>query len=189
MSTPNPPYQPEDPYSTPQGGSGQGGSGEQPAGQPPQYGQYAPQEPAQPQYGQPQYGQQQPYGQQPVYGQQPYDPAGGQPGAYPAYQGAPYGGPAFGYPKNGLAVWSLVLGILSIVCCGLFSGIPGIILGNKAQQAVARGEANNGGMATAGVVLSWVGTALFVLGLIWFFAGGGYADFQQGFQDGWNSSY
>ena len=62
-------------------------------------------------------------------------------------------GPGYGaaYPKNSLAVWSLVLGIVSFVLgCGLFTGIPAVIVGNNAKKAVARGEANNGGMATAG---------------------------------------
>jgi hypothetical protein len=165
MSTPNPP---SDPYGQPQ----QPGRPEQPAQ--PQYGQYAPQDPS----GAPQYGQpaDQPYGQQPYpqqpYGQQPY----GQAPAYPAYQGQPYGGPVYGYPKNSLAIWSLVLGIVAFVLnCSFLAGIPAIIVGTNAKKAVARGEANNGGMATAGIVLGWISTVLGVLGLIWLFGFGGWA--------------
>jgi hypothetical protein len=170
MSTPNPP---SDPYGQPQQ---QPGQPEQPAQ--PQYGQYAPQDPSgapQP-GGYPQYGQQgqpadQPYGQQP-YGQQPY----GQAPAYPAYQGQPYGGPVYGYPKNSLAIWSLVLGIAAFVLsCGFLTGIPAVIVGNNAKKAVARGEANNGGMATAGIVLGWVSIVLGVLSLVWLFGFGGLA--------------
>ena len=41
-----------------------------------------------------------------------------------------------------------------------------MIVGNNAKKAVAQGEANNGGMATAGVILGWIAIALSVLGLI-----------------------
>ena len=140
MSTPN---EPQNPY----------GSGEP---QPPQDPSGAPQYPAAPP----------PYPQGPA-APPPYPGAGAPqyPGAagtpqYPA--AAPYGsapggyaqpGPGYGaaYPKNSLAVWSLVLGIVSFVLsCGLLTGIPAVIVGNNAKKAVARGEANNGGMATAG---------------------------------------
>lgn len=174
MSTPN---QPQDPYSAPDGsGQGQqpgGGQGGQPGGIP-QYGQYTGGEPAGQPYGQQPYGQQPAYGQQPVYGQ----PAG-------APQG--YGGY---YPKNNLAVWSLVLGIVGFFVCAFFTGIPGIILGMKAKQAVARGEANNGGMATAGLVISWIATVLYVLLGIFFVIAivslGGFDAFWDEYQNGIN---
>lgn len=147
MSTPN---EPQDPYAA----GNQPGAG----GQPPQY----PGQP--PQYGTPQYGAPQPpqYGapQAPQYGAPQYDP--GQYGGTPGY--APYG-----YPKNSLAVWSLVLGILGFVACGLFSAIPAIIVGGSAKRAVAAGQANNGGMATAGIILGWVATILSIIGLVLFF--------------------
>lgn len=124
--------------STPTGQPGD----ENPYGQPNPYGQ------------QPNpYEQQPPYGQQPAYGQQPW---AGQPG----YQ-APYGG---GTQRNSLAVWSLVLGIVGL-CCGI-AGIGALVLGKQAKDAVARGEANNGGMATAGIVLGWVAIAFWILGII-----------------------
>ncbi|CAM5778145.1 DUF4190 domain-containing protein [Cellulomonas persica] len=98
------------------------------------------------------------YGQPAAYGQAPY----GQP---------PYGqAPAYGYaadlPKNGLAVWSLVLGIASLVLCGLFSGIPAIVVGNKAKRAAAAGEANNESLATGGIITGWIGTVLSGLGVL-----------------------
>lgn len=170
MSTPNPP---SDPYGAPQGG-GADQPGQQPQpGQYPQYGQYG--QPAEPQ---------QPYGQQQPYAQQPY----GQP-QYPAYQTQSYGGPVYGYPKNSLAVWSLVLSIVGAVLCGLFTAIPGVIIGYNARKAVQRGEASNGGLATAGIIVGWAAIVLTVLGGALFFFGGGWASFQQGFQDGLNSSY
>ncbi|RMI01330.1 DUF4190 domain-containing protein [Cellulomonas triticagri] len=146
MSTPN---QPQDPYSAPDGQGAGDQSGTPSAGQPggiPQYGQYTGGQPA----GDPGQG----YGQQP-YGQQPY----GQPAAYPGGAGG-YGSVA----KNNLAVWSLVLGIVGFFVCWLFTSVPGIILGSKAKQAVARGEANNGSLANAGYIVSWVVT---ILNLLW----------------------
>ncbi|WP_282943799.1 DUF4190 domain-containing protein [Cellulomonas endometrii] len=165
MSTPN---EPQDPYSAPDGqGSGdqsgsvppyQGGTPSQGAGQGgiPQYGQYTGGEPAG------------------GYGQ----PAGGygQPAAYP--QGGPQGYGAGFYPKNNLAVWSLVLAIVGFFVCSIFTSIPGIIVGSKAKQAVARGEANNGSLANAGYITSWIVTGLQVIGLIFLviaIATGGFA--------------
>jgi hypothetical protein len=61
-------------------------------------------------------------------------------------------------------VWSLVLGILGL-CCG-FLGIGAIITGYLARQAVGKGEANNGGIAMAGLILGWIAVGLWVLSLI-----------------------
>ena len=98
-------------------------------------------------------------------------PAGAQSAGYPGpgYPPAGYPGPGYpppGYafaparPRNDLAVWSLVLGLLSVVGCFFFTGVPAVVVGGKARQAAAAGEADNPGMAVAGVVLGWVGTAL-----------------------------
>ncbi|MGY4642285.1 DUF4190 domain-containing protein [Cellulomonas sp. URHB0016] len=118
--------------------------------------------------------------QYPTYGQgaeasqypPPQYPSGQYPqaGQYPA--ATPYGAGQYGYvyPKNSLGVWSLVLGILGMVLCGLFTGIPAVIVGSSAKRAVAEGEANNGGLATAGVILGWIGIGLSVLGIVlWVF--------------------
>ena len=102
-----------------------------------------------------------PYAPGPVYPSGPQYPA---PGGYAPTYGYGYG--AYGYPKNSYAVWALVLGILSLVSCGFLTGIPAIIVGNNAKKAAAVGEANNPGMATAGVVTGWIGTALSAVGLV-----------------------
>ena len=68
--------------------------------------------------------------------------------------------------KNSLGVWALVLGILSIVCCGLFTGIPAIILGNMGKKAAAEGRATNGSLANVGLILGIVGCVLTVIGFI-----------------------
>jgi hypothetical protein len=69
---------------------------------------------------------------------------------------------------NQKALWSMILGILSIVCCGLFAGIPALILGNSAQKeiAAAGGMQTGDGMAKAGVILGWISIALSIIGLI-----------------------
>ena len=108
-----------------------------------------------------------PYG--PGTGYPAYDAPAPYPGAYaPGYPG--YGYAPYGYPKNSYAVWALVLGIVSLVSCGFLTGIPAIIVGNNAKKAAAVGEADNPGMATAGVVTGWIGTALSALGLVAYLA-------------------
>lgn len=66
------------------------------------------------------------------------------------------------------ALWSMILGILGLVCCGLFAGIPALILGNSARKEIAAsgGALSGDGMAKAGVILGWIAIALSVLGLI-----------------------
>lgn len=142
--------------------------------------------------GQPAPYEQQPYGQQPYqqqpYGQQPYEQA-------PAYaqggQPAPYG--AAPLPKNSLGVWSLVLGILSVLGCGLLTGIAAIITGHKSRKAEQEGQADNGGMGLAGIITGWVGIAwttltvgFFVIGTIMAINDPAFQDsFQQGFEEGY----
>jgi hypothetical protein len=123
------------------------GSGQQQPQQPasPYEPGQAPQQPAPP------YQQQSPYQQQPAA--TPYPAAPG----YPAQ----YGGQPF--PKNDLGVWALVLGIVSIVMCGFVAGIPAVIVGGKARQAVRNGEADNDGLALGGIITGWVGIGLSVL--------------------------
>ena len=101
------------------------------------------------------------------------------PPAPPSYPGgdAPSGfGPVA--PQNQKAVWSLVLGILGIVCCGLIAAIPAVILGHLAKKevAAAAGAQRGEGMAQAGFILGIIGIVLSVLVvLFWlaFVAGGG----------------
>ena len=94
------------------------------------------------------------------------------------YGAAPPPPPGYGYggqppAGNKKAVWSLVLGILGLVCCGFFTGIPAAILGKQAQNEI---DASNGaqtgrGMATAGFVLGIIAIALGILQVILFATG------------------
>jgi hypothetical protein len=68
--------------------------------------------------------------------------------------------------KNGLGTWALVLGILSIVCCGFLSGIPAIILGIQSKNAQEQGLASNGNIGNIGFILGIIGTALSAVSLV-----------------------
>jgi len=76
--------------------------------------------------------------------------------------GMPMGG--YSTEKNKLGVWALVLGIASILCCGIFAGVPAIITGVMGRNAANEGRATNGSMATVGMVLGIVGVGLSILG-------------------------
>ena len=65
-------------------------------------------------------------------------------------------------PKtSALAIWSLVLGILSLACFSIFSGIPGVICGHKALSRIKRsgGLISGQGLAIAGLVTGYLGIA------------------------------
>lgn len=83
----------------------------------------------------------------------------------------PPGSEGYGYatPRtNQKAQWSMILGILSIVCCGLLAGIPALVLGNSARKEIeaSRGAQAGAGMAQAGVILGWISIAISLLMLI-----------------------
>lgn len=73
--------------------------------------------------------------------------------------------------SNPKALWSLVLGIVSVATCfGFLAGIPAIVLGRGAKQELAAGAGpeKGEGMASAGVLLGWLSipislTVLFIL--------------------------
>ena len=71
------------------------------------------------------------------------------------------------YPEQSQATTILILGILSIVCCGLL-GIPAWIMGNNELKAIDEGRrpAENRGTVNAGRICGIVGVALTALGLI-----------------------
>lgn len=64
-------------------------------------------------------------------------------------------------PGKGLAIASMVCGIVSFFCFGVILGILALIFGG-----IAKSKGYKGGMATAGVVLGVIGLAIYVLGLI-----------------------
>ena len=65
-------------------------------------------------------------------------------------------------PKtSALAVWSLVLGILSLLCFTVFAGIPGVICGHKALSRIKKsgGTLSGQGLAIGGLVTGYLGIA------------------------------
>lgn len=133
---------------------------------------------------------QQPYLQAPA----PYQP--GQP-YQPQAQPGPYGTP-YGYSapleKNALGVWSLVLGILSVILLfsclvGFLAAIPAVITGHLSRKAQREGLADNGGMALAGIITGWVTIGLTILGIIGFAVLFSIPEFREGFSSGTTTGY
>lgn len=126
-------------------------------------------------YGQPEqpYGQQpyeqQPYGQQPPYDQLPY----GQPYQQQPYQQQPYGQPygnPYGYtppPDHPQANTILVLGILSLVVCGL-CGPFAWSMGTKALKEIdaAGGTIGGRGNVKAGYICGIIGSIGLIISLL-----------------------
>jgi type II secretory pathway pseudopilin PulG len=95
-----------------------------------------------------------PQGQYPGQGQ--YPPAQYPPGYFPPPQQA---------PTDGKATASLVFGILSLICFGIFAGIPAIILGHLSRGEVKRsmGRLSGAGMALAGLIMGYASIGITVL--------------------------
>lgn len=133
-----PPNSPEGPY-------GSGAEGQQWPQQPP------PGPPPVESFGQP-------AGQPPqTYGQNPYPPYG-QP-QYPNYPQYAWQPP--NPTTNGMAIASLVLGILWLYWIG---SVLAIIFGYMARRQIGEsgGREQGGGLATAGIVLGWIGVGILV---------------------------
>ncbi|MFB6821753.1 DUF4190 domain-containing protein [Streptomyces virginiae] len=102
----------------------------------------------------------------------------GYPG-YPGYQGYPGQGayPPYGVQRsNGFGVTALVLGILAVVGCitsffALALGIAAVVFGVLGRGKARRGEADNGGMALAGIILGAIGIVLGAVMVAIVFAG------------------
>jgi hypothetical protein len=77
----------------------------------------------------------------------------------------PPGGYAIQKKEQGLAIGSLVCGILSFLCCSVFTGIPAIVLGIMAisKEKNDPGRYGGKGMAIGGIVLGAV--SILILGV------------------------
>jgi hypothetical protein len=122
-----------------------------------------------------------PLAPEPAHASQPYAPAYYPQQPYadappPGYPGAPgqllaYGGYAPPVsPSSGMAIASMILGILSLpllsaYCFGVLCAIVAIVLGHVARGKAARNEAGGAGMALAGLICGYVSLAL-VLALV-----------------------
>jgi hypothetical protein len=152
-----------------QGHGSQPDYGTQPGyGDPPGYG-------SQPPYGAPPgYGEPPGYGTQPTYGAQPQygpQPGYGQPGyGMPGY-GPP---PGYGYPRP-----TNTMAILALVMAFIVSPV-GLVLGIVARRQIRRTHEEGNGLALAAIIIGGIGTALVVLGFLFFviaLASVGSADF------------
>ena len=124
---------------------------------------------------------------QPYQPQQPPPPPpqyGVYPGSYPPPPPQPYAGyaPPPTAPKNGLGIAALVIAIIALlsVVGGVVLGVVAIILGFLGWGRAKRGEANNGGIAIAGIVLGFLSIieAIVVIGLfVWGFDRVGGTDY------------
>lgn len=66
-----------------------------------------------------------------------------------------------------LAIWSLVLGILSWFCFSILTGIPAIICGHRSLGRIRKNPMLGGkGMAITGLALGYIGTAFILILLI-----------------------
>lgn len=75
---------------------------------------------------------------------------------YPEYPGPPHGHGAPHPGTNGMAIASLVVGIVGLCFC---FGFLAIIFGSKARRKIEETGQSGDGLAIAGIVLGWVSVA------------------------------
>lgn len=154
-------------YPPPPGGNDPYGQQPQPYGQQPNdpYGQ--PQPPSYPQYGEQQQYPTSGAPQYPTSGAPQYPTSGA--GQYPAPGAGQYptsGAPGYGYQQPYAAppaTGTNMMAILSLVFAFVFAPV-GIVLGHIAKKQIKQTGEQGGGLATAGLVLSYIFTGLTVLG-------------------------
>lgn len=132
-----------------------------------------------------------PWGSNPWGDQQPVDPPFEPPGGLEHGYGYPPPPPPASYPPPGAtfqpypggyptyppgyrsdhpqAITAMVLGILGLVCCGLASPFA-IWLGRKSMREIdaSGGQVGGRGQAQAGFIMGIIGTALWVLGALFY---------------------
>jgi hypothetical protein len=85
------------------------------------------------------------------------------------------GGPAAGAVPmrrtEGLAIASMVLGIVGIVACPLIGSVLALVFGYRAQERIRNDPMLEGeGLARAGVIMGWIGVGLAALGIVFWVA-------------------
>ena len=70
-------------------------------------------------------------------------------------------------PKNGLGIASLIVAIIGLLSIfgGILLGIVAVILGVLGRGRAKRGEATNGGVATAGIVLGVLAVVVSIIAI------------------------
>lgn len=81
--------------------------------------------------------------------------------AQPMIGGMPPSGPTVP-GASAKAITALILGVLSLICCGFFTGIPAIFVGKSEMNAIKEGRSAAAGESVAkiGYILGIIGTAL-----------------------------
>jgi len=68
-----------------------------------------------------------------------------------------------------LAIWSFVLSLLGLVCCGFVLCIPGVICGHLALSKLQKAPQLQGkSLATAGLIIGYVAIAFWVVYVVFF---------------------
>ncbi|MBC7631003.1 DUF4190 domain-containing protein [Aeromicrobium sp.] len=72
--------------------------------------------------------------------------------------------------QNKKALWSMILGIVGLLCCGILAGIPALVLSNQAKKEIqaSNGQSTGSGMATAGLVLGILSIVSTVISVIYY---------------------
>ena len=66
-----------------------------------------------------------------------------------------------------VAIWSLILAVLSFTCGWLFTGIPAVICGHIARAKIRKsgGALGGKGIATAGLILGYIALVICIMGI------------------------
>ena len=66
-----------------------------------------------------------------------------------------------------VAIWSLILAVLSFTCGWLFTAIPAVISGHVARSKIRKsgGALGGKGIATAGLILGYIALVLCIIGI------------------------
>lgn len=161
---PVPPYAGEGPYPVPPTTGDGVYPGTAPYPTPPSY-PGEPQHPGEPQFpGEPPYPGAT-YPGPPFQPQGPYPPGPVPPAGFPPGYGGYWPPPGYPLPRptNGMAVASMVLGILWLYWLG---SILALIFGYVARNQIRVSGEGGGGMATAGIVLGWIGVGILAAGFV-----------------------
>jgi hypothetical protein len=67
---------------------------------------------------------------------------------------------------NGFAIASLTMGVLGLSALPLIGAVLALIFGHRARREIANSGESGEGLATAGVILGWVGLGLAALLLL-----------------------
>jgi len=67
---------------------------------------------------------------------------------------------------SNLAIWSIVLGILSLTIFSFLTGIPAIVCGNKAMSTIKTNASRGRGLALTGIIMGYLSVFIAVILII-----------------------